>query len=61
MKFCGVSLEEAIPCATENPAKQMGVYDTLGSIDVGKRADILFLDDKQNFKIKKIMVNGRFI
>lgn len=61
MRFCGITLEEAIPCATENPAREIGAYDELGSIDVGKRADILLLEDTGSFKIRKIMINGEFI
>ncbi len=61
MEFCGISLEQAIPCATENPAKEIGIYDICGSIDVGKRADMLVLDDTSTFEINKIMINGRFI
>jgi N-acetylglucosamine-6-phosphate deacetylase len=61
MRFCGISLENAIPCVTANPAKQMGVYDVCGSIDVGKRADMLFLKNTSTLQIEKIMINGRFI
>ena len=61
MRFCSVALEDAIVCATKNPARQMGVYESCGSISVGKRADMLLLDDRDNFNITKIMVNGRFI
>ncbi|MBE6576799.1 MAG: N-acetylglucosamine-6-phosphate deacetylase [Ruminococcaceae bacterium] len=59
--FCGIPLEEALPCATANPAKQMGVYDECGSVDVGKRADLLFLDGREKLDITRIMINGRFI
>ncbi len=61
MRFCDVPVEDAILCATKNPAKQMGIYDVCGSVDVGKRADILILDNLRDFNITKIMVNGRFI
>lgn len=32
--------------ASENPAKQIGVYDRKGSITQGKDADILLIDNK---------------
>lgn len=44
MKFADVSLEEAIVCATRNPAKAVGIYDKIGSIEKGKKSNILILD-----------------
>ncbi|MDO4443163.1 MAG: alpha-D-ribose 1-methylphosphonate 5-triphosphate diphosphatase [Slackia sp.] len=38
---CGVSLSDAFALVTCNPARAVGIDDTLGSIEVGKRADIL--------------------
>ena len=61
MSFCNIPLEAAIPCATENPAREIGVFDKVGSIDVGKRADMLLLSDTKSFNIEKIMINGKFI
>ena len=42
VKF-GVPLESALKAATINPAKAAGLYDEVGSIAVGKRADVLVL------------------
>ncbi len=61
MSFCDIPLSEAIICATENPARQIGVFGDRGSIDVGKRADLLVIDGTDKFNIEKIMVNGTFI
>ena len=61
MKFCDIPLEQAISCATENPAKEMGIYDVCGSVDVGKCADLIVLCNEIGFKISKVMINGRFI
>ncbi len=62
MRFCNIPLSQAIICATEAPAREVGIFDTCGSIDIGKSADILFADaDKRQFKIEKIMLRGRFI
>ena len=61
MKYCSVSLEDAIVCATENPAKAVGVFGDCGSIDVGKKADMLFVSDRNAFAIDKIMLRGSFI
>ena len=53
MRFCNISLEDAIICATEAPAKEIGIFDRCGSIDVSKRADILILGDG-DFEIERV-------
>lgn len=42
-EFCGIPLEEAIPAATLNPARSMGIDGRIGSLAVGKQADLLLL------------------
>lgn len=42
VKF-GVPLESALKATTINPAKAAGLFDEVGSIAVGKRADVLVL------------------
>lgn len=59
MKFCDISFEEALVCATENPAKAVGMFDAVGSLDVGKRADMLLLDAEHN--IRKVIARGNEI
>ncbi len=46
--FAEISFEEALYCATAAPAKMLGAYDRLGSIEVGKLANIIILDEKHN-------------
>lgn len=46
MNFSGATLAEAVICATRNPAMAVGIYDEVGSIEVGKRADLIILDEK---------------
>ena len=41
----GVPLESALKAATINPAQAVGLFDQLGSITEGKRADVLVLDE----------------
>lgn len=53
----GIPLEDAIACATMNPAKEIGVYDTCGSITPGKDADLVLLDDK--LQIQKVYIRGK--
>lgn len=61
MQYCGLPLSEAILCATETPARQVGIFDSCGSIDVGKRADILFLSDRRKLDVDRVMLRGRFL
>ena len=42
----GVSLADAVRMASETPARIMGIYDRKGSLDAGKDADIIFMDEK---------------
>lgn len=44
VKF-GISLEEAVKAATLTPAKAIGMENEIGSISVGKKADLLLLDE----------------
>ena len=52
----GIPLETAIACATKNPAISLGVYEERGSISVGKKADIVLLDEK--LTLKTVIKNG---
>lgn len=42
------TLEEILPTLTENPAREMGLWDRKGSIADGKDADLLLLDGDAN-------------
>lgn len=56
----GASLPDVIAMATENPAKALGVYDHLGSLDEGKQADITILDST-DFHVKQTIVGGELV
>lgn len=45
MNFTGCTLEEAVNYASLNPAKNLGVDDKLGSIEVGKNASFVVVDE----------------
>lgn len=45
MAFAGIPLEDAIAAATVNPAEMLGIGDRVGSIEAGKRADLLLVDE----------------
>lgn len=53
----GIPLEDAIACATMNPAKEIGIYDRCGSIAPGKAADLVLLD--QDLNVKAVYVDGK--
>lgn len=57
LKFTGKTEEEILPVFTRNPAKMLGVYDELGSIEEGKAADMLIMD--RNRQICTTIVRGR--
>ena len=45
LAFTGRPLEDIVPLLTENPAKLIGVYDRVGSLEAGKDADVVALDE----------------
>lgn len=47
----GVKLESAIKSVTQNPAKSIGVYDTMGSISPNKLANLVIMDKNLNLDI----------
>lgn len=46
----GIPLAEAVFAATRNPARSIGIYDTVGSLAVGKEADILLVTEELELK-----------
>lgn len=48
VKWGLVSLQEAVKMASLNPAKRIGVDDRKGSLEVGKDADIVIMDEDAN-------------
>lgn len=62
MKYGGVSREKALAMVTINPAKQLGVDNRVGSIEVGKDADLVIYDKDplSDFsKVQKVLIDGR--
>ena len=59
VREAGISLEDAVMCAAENPAKEIGIFGEAGSITVGKRADFVLLDKDLN--IVSVYIDGREI
>ena len=52
----GVPKESAIKGATINPARSIGVDKEVGSIETGKRADILIVNE--DMILETIMIGG---
>ncbi|WHX67319.1 N-acetylglucosamine-6-phosphate deacetylase [Peribacillus frigoritolerans] len=46
MKYTGCSMTDIIKMTAENPAKQLRIFDRKGSIQVGKDADLVILNDR---------------
>ena len=53
----GIPRDEAIRAATENPARQLGVLDRVGTIAPGKQADFVICDGDLNRK--QVWLRGR--
>jgi len=56
MMFTGISFEEAVGMATINPARAIGLDHILGSIETGKRADLIIIDE--NLEIDCVYCKG---
>lgn len=54
--YTGKSLQDLIPVLTENPARLIGLYDRVGSLNPGKEASMLVLD--KNHNLIKTFVKG---
>ena len=54
-----IPLETAVKCAAVNPARSIGIFDSYGSIENGKLANLVVLDDA--LEIKKIFNRGKLI
>lgn len=59
VKNMNIPLESAIKCATQNPAKAIGIFDQYGSLAVGKVADIVLLDKDLN--VKYVIKDGKVV
>ena len=53
---CGIC--QAFLMASRNPARIIGMDDEIGTIEVGKKANLVFVDDM--FHVQKVMLEGNF-
>ena len=50
VKKAGIPLEDAVRMASETPARLIGIADTKGTLEKGKDADIVILDNDANVR-----------
>jgi len=55
----GLSMVDALMLVTSNPAHRVGIFGRKGSLEEGKDADLLILD--QDLKIESVMAKGRMM
>jgi N-acetylglucosamine-6-phosphate deacetylase len=55
----GLDLPTASTMASATPARALGLLDEVGTLDVGKRADLVLLDD--NLRVKRVMKSGSWV
>ena len=62
MRFGGMTHDEALKMVTLNPGIQLGIDKRVGSIDVGKDADLIIYnhDPMSNYAVvQKTLIDGR--
>lgn len=53
----GIPLADAVRAAAVNPAQAIGIFDRVGSLEPGKRANVVVLDGELN--VKAVFFKGR--
>ncbi|NEB81324.1 N-acetylglucosamine-6-phosphate deacetylase [Streptomyces sp. SID14478] len=54
-----LSVEDTVQAISANPARLLGMYDRVGSLEPGKDADLVVLDEE--FELKGVMRRGEWI
>ena len=57
LQYTGCSMTDIIKMTAENPAKQLRIFDRKGSIQVGKDADLVILNEK--FDVEMTFCRGK--
>ncbi|MER5949640.1 N-acetylglucosamine-6-phosphate deacetylase [Streptomyces sp. NPDC001904] len=55
----GLPVEDVVRAISANPARLLGVFDTVGSLEPGKDADLVVLDEE--FEVKGVMRKGEWL
>jgi N-acetylglucosamine-6-phosphate deacetylase len=59
MRTLGFSDADVSKMASANPAKVLGIDKTHGSVEIGKRADLVALDPDGN--VDAVMIGGKIV
>ncbi len=54
-----IGITEAFLLASRNPARVIGMENSIGSIEKGKKANLVFVDHM--FNVDKVIFNGKFV
>lgn len=55
----GIPLADAVTAAAVNPAKVLGIYDQVGSLDIGKTANVAVLGE--HLELKAVLFHGNVV
>lgn len=55
----GIPLASAVKCASENPAKKLGIFEHYGSLCTGKYANIILVD--KDITLKHVILRGKLL
>jgi len=55
----GIPLADAVTAAAVNPAKVLGIYDRVGSLEPGKQANVAVLD--RDLELKAVLFHGKVV
>ena len=59
MRFMGISFHQAIQMASLNPARTLGLEKKIGSLEPGRRADLVLWDN--DYRVTETLLHGKTI
>ncbi len=59
--FAAIPLGDAVYAATMAPAREIGLSGQIGSLSVGKRADLCLVDDRSTPTVTRVMCGGVWV
>ena len=60
MNLGGIPIPIVYQVVSETPAKILGIFDDVGSIEVGKRADLV-IRDMHGYEIEHVILGGKLV